>query len=285
MFSRNIIAGLWIVFAAAIFHLTCAWATEAETFDDTLYAGVLAQYVDEDGQVDYPGLKARRGPLDTYARQLDRLPEKQYEAWDDPAKIAFWINAYNALTLVAIIDHYPIKPGLIKKHIYPANSIRQIPNVWDKRAYEVMDKKLSLNSIEHEILRRHFKEPRIHFALVCAAVSCPPLLNRPYDAAALEEQLDRQARRFVNDPAQVSLDPETRVATVSAIFDWFPEDFVGHYKARNEGLTLSGRQAVLRFIGEHRPEGETPPDLEAYRLKTFDYDWTLNDQHEKMIGQ
>src|SRR3990172_4988462 len=111
------------------------------------YAHVLRTYIDDRGMVDYKNLQQGR----------------------DKKRIAFWINSYNALTLEAILNHYPIRPSVLKSLVYPQNSIRQIPGVWDELQFSVVGRAVTLNQIEHEFLRKEFNEPRIHFALVCAS--------------------------------------------------------------------------------------------------------------------
>ena len=140
--------------------------------------------------------------------------------------IAFWINAYNSLTLVAIIDHYPIKPTVVRSLVVPQNSILQIPGVWTKLKFPMMGGEVTLDSIEHENLRPNFNEPRIHMALVCAAMGCPRLLNRPYDAHELDSQLDNQTMIFLSNPKKFRIDKESNSVYLSSIFKWFGEDFV-----------------------------------------------------------
>jgi len=109
---------------------------------------VLKAYVDNTGMVDHRGLKANRGKLDAFARELAELPRAAYDRWSDRQKVAFWINAYNALTLQVIIDNYPIKSGFFASLKYPKNSIRQISGVWDKITFPVMGKRMTLEGME-----------------------------------------------------------------------------------------------------------------------------------------
>ena len=126
-------------------------AKQPFSYDD--YADVLKTYVDDTGMVNYKGLKAKRGRLDAFARSIATLDAKVFEKWSEKARVAFWINAYNALTLEAIITHYPIKPGGFFARRYPKNSIRQVPGVWKKLQFVVMGKKTKLDKIENTILR------------------------------------------------------------------------------------------------------------------------------------
>lgn len=223
------------------------------------YGSMLTRYVDKQGLVDYAGLKSDRGALDRYVLALAATKPQQYDALSEAEQIAFWINAYNALTLVLIIDHYPIVSRI---HEAPLNSIRQIPGAWDKIRFTVMGEQLTLNEIEHQRLRKHFSEPRIHMALVCAARSCPRLRTEPYRGADLATQLSEQSRLFLSDPANFSVDAKAGVVRLSSIFTWFPEDF-------------GGRDGVLAFV---RTYSEVSPKIEDMTIEYVDYDWTLNEQ-------
>ena len=125
------------------------------TYDD--YASTLKDYVDDKEMVAYQNMKEHHKELDAFLLAISQLELETYKSWDDRAKVAFWINAYNALTLKVIVDHYPIKAGLISGLVYPANSIRQIPGVWDKIQFLVIGQKMTLNEIEHGILRSQKK--------------------------------------------------------------------------------------------------------------------------------
>jgi len=179
------------------------------TLDHGIWNELLTTYVSTDGKVDYKGFIKDKNQLNTYLQILsDQKPEK---TWPDNKRLAYWINAYNAFTIALIVDHYPVK------------SLMDIENAWDIEFIQLGDKTYTLNEIEHEIIRKEFKEPRIHFALVCAAVSCPVLLNEAYTADKLELQLQQQGERFINDPSKNSI--KNNKASVSQIFNWFGDDF------------------------------------------------------------
>lgn len=273
---------MWILVAISMSSSAAPVGVRAESRDASgAYAAVLREFVDDRGRVDYSALKANRDQLDAYAASLAVIRRKSYEEWNKPSKIAFWINAYNGLTLKLIIDHYPIKASRLKSLVYPKNSIRQIPGAWDKIEFEVMGEKMTLNEIEHEVLRANFDEPRIHMALVCAAVSCPVLRNEPYDGENLETQLDDQTRRFLADTNKFKVDRGARVVWLSAIFDWFAGDFFDRYGSSKGDSGLSERdQAVINFVSRYVAEKDKE-FLAAgdYDVKHFDYDWTLNEKN------
>ncbi len=257
---------------------------EAESdgsFDYAVYDALLGEYVDEQGLVDYRSLQAKRSGLDTFIRSMARLSRAEFETWPEQGRLAFWINAYNAITLERIIDHYPIKKGgLIAGLRYPVNSIRQIPGVWKETANTVMGESITLDSIEHDILRVKFKEPRIHASIVCAALSCPPLRNEAFVAERLDEQLDDQSRNFLATETRFRVDRAKKRVYLSPIFDWFGSDFVGVYNT--DGKLTAHRKAedaaleyVSRYIGDEDAQFILS---NTYSVVFLDYDWTLNEK-------
>ncbi|OHB76397.1 MAG: hypothetical protein A2Z25_18015 [Planctomycetes bacterium RBG_16_55_9] len=260
--------------------------TDERGFDYSGYAAVLKTFVDEKAMVNYSELKAHPQQLEAFVSALGRLDRSRYEQWSEKDKIAFWLNAYNGLTLKVIIDNYPIKASFLRSRIYPKNSIRQISGVWDKIAFDVMGRKLTLGHIEHKILRVEFNEPRIHAALVCAAMGCPPLRHEPYTGAKLDEQLDDQARRFLANPVKLRIDRSSDTVYLSPIFKWFAEDFVEKYAPQtNIGTHNKSESAVLSFVASYLPEADKKYVLAGkYRIKYLEYDWSLNKQPAKNSG-
>ncbi len=244
------------------------------------FNNVLRDYVNQDGTVNYAALKKNRGDLDGFARSLGRLPPPTYEAWSDDAKVAFWINAYNALTLKMVVDHYPIRPGKISGYVYPDNSIRQIPGVWEKFQFLLVGEKLALNQIEHEVLRAKFGEPRIHVALVCAAMGCPRLRGESYVGERLDQQFDEDARSFFADPGKFRIDRGGSKVYISSILKWFGSDFIQKYTpAQGFAGHEEAERAVLNFASTHLPPDDgTYLRSDAYEVEYLDYDWSLNEQ-------
>ena len=218
-------------------------------FDHSVYELVLNQYL-KHGRVDYKSLKENPQELDQYLKQVGDLAGYQFNRMHDNEKIAFYINVYNAATLKTVSDHYPVK------------SIKRIPGVWDKLKFPVAGQKLSLNEIEHKILRRQFAEPRVHFALVCASLGCPQLQDKPFTGANLSRDLDYQAARFLNDNTRNRLDKDKNVLYLSSIFKWFKKDFGDVMAFIAQYMSPDRRQ----FIDQNKP-----------RIK-YQYDWQLNDQ-------
>jgi hypothetical protein len=265
--------------AWAVFLLTALGAA-AGTFDYADYAIALKR-VDDRGMVDYADLKEHPAELNAFLDRIARLDPAEYDRWSDPDKIAFWINAYNAITLRTIIDHYPIKSGgWIASLRFPTNSIRQIDGAWDKLTRTVMGKAMTLDEIEHETLRKKFHEPRIHMTLVCAAMGCPPLRNEPYVGATLDEQFADQTRKFLSNDKKFRIDRRRKTVYLSSIFKWFGEDFIAKYGTDSKFAGHSeAERAVLNYLSDYLPL----PDarwlgLARYDIKYLDYDWSLNEQ-------
>jgi len=237
-----------------------AGALPASDFDHThaLFGKVLRTVV-EDGGVDYAGLVQNPADLKAYLGQLASISRTEFGKWSEPEQIAFLSNLYNAATLQLIIDHYPVE------------SIKKIggrwKGPWKQEVVSLFGETVTLDHVEHDLLRKDYKEPRVHFALVCAARSCPPLRGEPYIPEKLDEQLRDQGRIFMNTPSKNRVDLENRTAYLSKIFKWFGGDFE----------EASG--SVLAFVRPYFPK-DTSRQLEEgkFTVEYMDYDWTLNDR-------
>ena len=170
--------------------------------------------------------------------------------------MAYWFNAYNAFTIKLIVDNYPVKSI---QDLQPTLKIPGISTVWKKKFFEIGGEPSSLDEIEHGILRRQFNEPRIHFAINCASYSCPPLRNEAYEADKLDEQLNDQGRRFINNPKWNKIGPDS--IDVSPIFNWFSEDF-----------TKQG--TLIDFLNRFSKTGIN----ENAQVEYMEYNWSLNAQ-------
>ena len=251
-------------------------APGVEVTADVALAKVLER-VDGDGLVDYAGLKAASGDLDAYATAVAGLDPQTYETWSEERQIAFWSNAYNGLTLRAIVEHFPLESPASPEASEHPRGIRWIPGVWD-RPFTVMGRELSLNDIEHQILRVEFDEPRIHAALVCAAISCPPLRAEPFVEDRLDEQLDDQTRRFLEQSLRI--DREAGKVYLSKILEWYGADFEWSFEpeAGFEGHGDAER-AVLNFISGYLDETDAKYLRGGdYEVVYSSYDWSLNEQ-------
>ena len=182
-----------------------------EVFSHAVWNGLLSANVSSSGKVNYAGFKANQNQLDAYIKALsENTPQSD---WPSKKEIAYWINAYNAGTVKLILNNYPVK------------SIKNLHGgkPWDVKWLELGGKKYSLNEIENDILRPKFKDARVHFAVNCAAKSCPPLLNKAWTSENLESTYERQTKAFINNSSYNTIS-ENEVE-ISKIFEWYAEDF------------------------------------------------------------
>ncbi len=273
--SWGLVVLTWIVFLPG--HTESA---VAKTFSSADYGAALQEFVNQEGMVNYRGLKTNPQKLQDFGQALAQVRPEDYQGWQDSQKIAFWINAYNALTLKAIIDHYPIQASWFRSLKFPRNSIRQIPWVWTDLRFPIMGRQMTLDDIEHATLRQQFNEPRIHMALVCAAMGCPPLRHEPFAGEKLDQQLNDQTRRFLGDPQKFRIVRDRGRVYLSPIFKWFGQDFVKTYGSTERLSRFTpNERAVLNFIQNYLPEKERAYLFQGnYDISYLDYDWSLNEQ-------
>ncbi|HEX9971001.1 MAG TPA: DUF547 domain-containing protein [bacterium] len=252
----------------------------AQKFDHGIFDQILQKYV-KDGLVDYQSLKKNQNDLTAYLNQLEQVKPDEFQQWSKAEQKAFWINAYNAITIEGILRNYPIQwDGMIARARFPQNSIRQIGGFWDKVFVKIMGKDLTLNDIEHKILRKEFDDPRIHFAIVCASIGCPILESRAFFADNLEHRLEQSTRNFITNPEKVRLGQKENVLFLSAIFDWYKEDFsVSVEKLKRFENYSQAEQGIIEFVINYFPEVEQNYIVRNQpKIKYFDYDWSLNEQ-------
>ena len=219
--------------------------------DHSLYGELLGRYV-ENVVVDYQGFKNEEKKLDQYLKVLEKTDTKKLSRNE---QFAFYVNAYNAWTIKLVLSGYP---GV--ESIKDLGGFLKSP--WKKKICRIDGDIITLDNIEHDILRPRFKDPRVHFALNCASKGCPPLRSEPYQGDVLDKQLDEMASAFINDPSRNRI--EERTLYVSKIFDWFEEDF------NNDVVGFFLKQA----------KGDLKKQLEINKTKIkiryLDYDWSLN---------
>ena len=241
---------LWGFFFCGAINFLTPKQSDA-TVDHSLYAELLKKYV-QNGAADYQGFKNEEAWLDRYLKVLEETDTKKLPRHE---RFAFYINAYNAWTIKLILSGYP---GI--KSIKDLGSIFKSP--WKKKIARIDGDIITLDHIEHDILRPVFKDARVHFAVNCASKGCPPLRPEPYLAGILEQQLDEMARAFINDSRRNRL--EGRTLYVSKIFKWFSEDF---------------NNDVVGFFLKYA-QGDMKKQLEdsksKIKVKYLDYDWSLN---------
>ncbi len=260
---------------AATLSITGVSAQAQAPFDHgyRAYAKVLDAHV-QVPRVDYAALVKNRQQLDAVVEELGRVSSTAYDSWTRTQQIAFWINAYNVFTLRSIVDNYPIEGGWFSLH--PSNSIRQIDGVWDELRWEAGGRSVTLDQIEHEILRPTFKEARAHFAVNCASVSCPPLQPEPYIAERLDAQLDAAARAYLGSEHGLQLRGSR--LELSSILDWYGDDFIAEFASQLPGGRPAKERSVLAVVATFGPpEAAALAKSDKARVGYLSYDWSLND--------
>ncbi|HBR14502.1 MAG TPA: hypothetical protein DD723_03030 [Candidatus Omnitrophica bacterium] len=247
-------------------YVACLLPFPAFASDYSSWQKFLDLYL-KDGLVNYAAVKDDSALLKAVVLQLENVKKEEYDRWSQDEKKAFWINAYNIEAMKLVLDHYPLKRSLgLQALRYPANSIQQIPDVWNQEARIILGKKVSLNYIENEILRKEFQDPRIHFAIVCASLGCPVLRDEPYVFDRLDSQLNDAVTKFMQDRKKFNYDAHSNTFYISSIFKWFKEDF------EKAGGSIA-------FIKKYIPQNKNLPD--NGKIQWLDYDWSLNEQKSK----
>ena len=242
-----------ILFFISVFCISFEVNSSEKNFDHQYknYGQILNDHVNN-GKVDYLKLKKNANALNLVLVEFAAVSSEQFEGWDKNKQLAYLINLYNAATLDLIIDNYPLV------------SIKDLDQPWDKKIVNLHGENISLNHLEHEIIRKNYKEPRIHFALVCAAKGCPVLISDPYTGGKLESQLKGSTKLFLSESDKNKIDDTNKLIIISPIFEWFAIDFEEH----------SG--SVVAFLAPYYSKNSE--DLKTYQIKYTNYDWSLNDK-------
>ncbi len=221
------------------------------TFNYNAFEKILNEYV-KDGRVDYERLK-KSNVMDMY---ISQLAEAHLGSLKTRAqKLTFWINAYNALAIKGVLDNYPLK------------SVMDVEGFFDKLKYEIAGVEYTLNDIENRVIRPTFGDPRIHFALVCASLSCPNLESKAFKPEDLDKELDEAGRKFLQDSAKNKIDKNKGIVYLSKIFEWYAQDFI-----KSSG-------SVLEFVRDYFSD-EDRKYLRGrdFKVEFWEYDWNLNDK-------
>ena len=215
-------------------------------FDHSAFDTILRAHV-KAGRVDYSGIK--QNSLAALRAYTKAIAEAKLAGLSNKQRLAFYINAYNASVVAAVIDHLPL------------SSVMKVKGFFDRKQHAIAGKKFTLNQLENKVIRPRFNEARIHFALVCAAKSCPPLQGRAFSAKRLNRDLDRLTRRFIRGKG-VKLSQVG--ARVSKLFEWYAEDF-----NKAEG-------SVAAFLAKYRKEDASKLTAPNLKISYLEYDWSLN---------
>lgn len=257
-----LLVGVFTLSAATVCSAQGESIMQAGRVDHSIYDALLKKYVDEKGLVAYKPWKAKdEATLDGYLAAIGRIDPAQLK--DKAERLAYWINVYNALTIKGMLHFYPTKS--IRDHVSTFGY-----SIWKDYKITISGKEYSLDDVEHEILRK-MNEPRIHFAIVCASISCPPLLNEAFTSDRIEAQLKERTITFFADPEKFQIDPAKNTVRLSPIMDWYGEDFGNNQRERLDYIKPYIQDAEARaFL-----------DRDKLKVKKLDYDWGINEQTGK----
>lgn len=251
-YKYSLIVVLFLLFSCSGGNSTFA-SEDSGKPDHSKWTELLQKHVNDKGFVNYKGMIEDEQKLNAYTEDLSGNPPQAN--WSENEKLAYWINAYNAFTVKLIVDNYPLESI---KDLNPTIAIPTVSTVWTKKWFQIGGEDFSLDKIEHRILRKDFEEPRIHFAVNCASFSCPPLRNEAFVAEKVNEQLDDQARIFINDGVRNKLSKSK--IEISQIFSWFKGDF-------------TNGQSLIEFLNRY---SKVKIDDSA-KVDHIDYEWALNE--------
>lgn len=232
-------------------------------------SALLRQAVDEKSLVDYQALVASPARLIVAYQSISQLSPDSHpgEFANEEERFAYWLNAYNVATIYGVVEAHPIRSV---RDVRPASILSVFPGGGFFAAQKFLfgGAAYSLYEVENKIIRERFDDPRLHFALNCASIGCPDLAPEPFQASKLEDQLERQTRLFINSPKGLVIDDAKKEIQLSAIFDWYREDF------EKDGKT------VLDYVSEYVTERSAfqKARQDGYTLVFLDYDWALNSQ-------
>ena len=241
-----------------------AWTLPGQSFDHSAWDRVLKAHVNPIGEVDYAAVKASRADLDRYIAQLaDASPVNRPQLFPARAHhLAYWINAYNAFVTKGVVDSWPTKS---------VRNLGALYGFFRRKDYTAGGVRISLLHLEDEILRKQLPDPRIHFAIVCASLSCPYLAPDAYTADRLDQQLDQAARLYVNQRRNFTPDPARNTLTLGAVYGL--RDYVKDFEA------VAGPGKFLDYLRRYLTD-ENRRALDALKnpkVKFYDYDWSIND--------
>jgi hypothetical protein len=262
----------------ALLLLSVGWPA-AQTPDVEPFHRPYDQLLDvnvRDGFVYYRALRSDRGRLDRYVASLN-VPAAKFESWSRDGKIAFWLNAYNAIVLQTVVNHYPIRG---KATTYPAASIRQIPGAFEQAKHRLAGRVLTLDDIEKKMLPE-FKDPRVYLALGRGAAGSGRLRSEAYTPSRLTAQLGAVQAEFPSDQAMLKIERLTGRLSVTPIISWREAEFIGAYDKGAEGRYAERspiERAVIAFVFPHllRLEREFV-EKNAFQMTFHEFDWRLND--------
>ncbi len=255
-------------------------AEQQQHFSHADFDAVLNQFVNEEGKVDYRKLKSQPEQFERYYQQIASYsPDNTPDAFNSKAaRLAYWINAYNASVIKTVLSYYPITSV---EDVKPPVALSFLP---DKTGFFLFQKPIigqttvSLYSLENSVIRDRFQEPRIHFALNCASLSCPKLPRYAFDGDNLEQQLEFETKKFFAEPRNFRIDHNLKTIFVSSILDWYEDDFTDWYHQHYPEQEANLLNYIALYVGKDQ-SNFLKQDNHEFVLKFTPYDWGLNDQN------
>ena len=222
----------------------------------TKLAEILSHVSDGLGGVDYQRLQKNPDELKYYLKLTASVPLSQYDMWTKPERMAFLLNVYNAATMKLVSDYYPVSS---------IKDIGGIRSVWDLKVVSLFGQKITLSHLEHEMIRKEFQSPSVHFALVCGSKGCPALRKEPYTPKNLKEQFIQQAKSFLGGQDKNRVDLEKKTVYLSPIFKWYKKDFG------------KSDMEILEYVADHFLGAEKSAIKGGgFTISYTEYDWGVN---------
>lgn len=262
-----------LLIASLILSQNAFAAAKPQPFDHSTWDTFLKKFVNENGEVDYSGVKKEPKLLKQYLKQVRAIKPNQFEEWPREEKLALWINVYHAGLIKTVTDYYPVA------------NIQQISGVWQIQSIYVAKTIVGLDEIRKNKLLQIFHDEKIHTVLACGAKSCPKLSREAYTGPKVEGQLFVAARNFVNDPELNTIAPGSRKIWISKIFKWYQADFLLDFGVpENDRGMRDSEYAVLSFIANYLDDADKSQFLEEgyYKIKYKAFDWRLNDWKDRV---
>ncbi len=268
MIPRKILLSILLIWLTSTSAL--AFDQQHGQFDSLLKKYVSWNTTGVASQVDYSGFQRDKGELQNYIKRLSQVSKSEFNSWQKEARLAFLINAYNALTIDLILTGYP-KIESIKD----LGSFFSSP--WSKSVINLFGEQRSLDDIEHKMIRKPgaYDDPRIHFAVVCASIGCPGLRAEVFTAEKLETQLEDSLRRFLSDQSRNRYNAQNGHLEVSKIFDWYGDDFAQGFRGKDSLISFLGDYADLLSVEQ---AGRDKIKKGQIDIDFLGYDWRLNKQ-------
>ncbi len=254
-------------------------SAQLSEFSHQIFDQALRQNVDDFGRVDYQGLKSQSNSIEAYYQSISQYsPDSHPELFpSEQHRLAYWINAYNVAVIKIVLEYYPIA-GV--EEVKPPLALFFLP---DKTGFFVFQRPVfgnvstSLYYLENSVIRERFFEPRIHFALNCASISCPALPNYAFTGNQLNQQLEQEVRRFFSESRNFRIDLTTKTVYLSAILDWYQDDFIDWLQIKYPEKNATLINYIALYLSDEKARQLSQLGSQ-YQIKFIPYDWRLNDQ-------